>query len=643
MTFMTKREAAVAPLGSESGFALIGALLVMVLVTALGSAAIFQSQFDLMLAGNYRVQRTAEVAADGALELVKGMIYGNTPTLYLPLSIPADAACARDWRAGPDQNGDCVGNVDGGGVSYSDTDIDVTITIKYKLEDNINYYNPAPGPPAPPPPPVDKVVRYGKDYNYQSAQKDSGKQPVYTVTFSDNKTGVKAEADLIATLGFRTPSAIFTRGKALMYKWGNAAQERQELTSGMDSPGVGKPALATSLAKSSANVFIQYAKTVHGSATPNRAAAYAHNDRQHTATEADPWGRLTRCFTHMSYTDQNDGSGYYDIPSQYWSATINPPDPATNAHVALLTPPYPASAYPTPPNPPTPLAPLYNYTADDVYTKTENDNDYAAGLRNRARDHQFILLGLGDKTKNLDAAASAAAAKEIFNFDQDDLKVVEYNHVMPTPGSGTCPTGWLAIECMMGARFTDLQALADRTLPDALLPLTAQTCPDDTGGTYGCNALDLSNQTFGTAALPQVVYINSNGISDPAAANLTTAVKLVTTMGTQMQGYGVLVINGDAQIFGSINWRGLMLVRGSLFFRPWQGGNWCNRSDTSLMSTWDGFVMIGGDLNMLTLAGGTLILGYGSPDSSAAQIKGVISSTIPHKVLSWRRTYQPSP
>ena len=70
-----------APLGSEGGFALIGALLVMVLVTALGSAALFLAQMDLMLAGNYRVQRTAEASADGALDLVKAMIFSNAPQL----------------------------------------------------------------------------------------------------------------------------------------------------------------------------------------------------------------------------------------------------------------------------------------------------------------------------------------------------------------------------------------------------------------------------------------------------------------------------------------------------------------------------------------------------------------------------------
>ena len=46
-------------------------------------------------------------------------------------------------------------------------------------------------------------------------------------------------------------------------------------------------------------------------------------------------------------------------------------------------------------------------------------------------------------------------------------------------------------------------------------------------------------------------------------------------------------------------------------FRPWQGGNWCMQSGPDLMSLWNGFLMIGGILDMQTLAGGTLELGYG--------------------------------
>jgi formylmethanofuran dehydrogenase subunit C len=132
--------------------------------------------------------------------------------------------------------------------------------------------------------------------------------------------------------------------------------------------------------------------------------------------------------------------------------------------------------------------------------------------------------------------------------------------------------------------------------------------------------------------------MNSNKNLD-GTANGHARLALVTNPGTQMSGYGILVINGDVDVFGSINWRGLMIVRGNLFFRPWQGGNWCNRSDATLASTWDGYIMVEGDLDLLTLAGGTIILGYGGPGSSAATIKGIISAAIERKTLSWRRTY----
>ena len=54
-----------------------------------------------MLAGNYRVQRTAEASADGALDLVKAMIFSNTPPLNLPLSIPSTDAAARPGEPAP--------------------------------------------------------------------------------------------------------------------------------------------------------------------------------------------------------------------------------------------------------------------------------------------------------------------------------------------------------------------------------------------------------------------------------------------------------------------------------------------------------------------------------------------------------------
>lgn len=598
---MRTRRAVVAPLASESGFALIGALLVMVLVTALGSAAIFQSQLDLMLAGNYRVQRTAETAADGALDLVKAMIFGNTPTLNLPLSIPSTDAAARAWRAGPDTNGDGVGD----GVTYKDQDIDVTFTIKYKQEDNINL-NAAENH-------VDEVVRYGKDYRYQSAQKDIGKQPVYTVTFTDNRTGAKGETDLISTIGFRTAAAIYVKGKIRMTKNPYANEEMIEVTA-----GAGTPAVATTKSMSDLNVFIQ------------RAVALPNNSG-----------------TQRSYTEQTDTTGGTDTYTYF-------PDYRAEASVCdpmVLT---------IHPNPPTPFCPLTtlslsagiyavpNQCWKDLYPRVYSDAEIAAeitaGRYNSARDKMHILLGVGErgdrddptnatKPGYLDGAASYAASKAIFNFDVTDQAVVKYDY---RNSDGSIP----ALEDLLGSTFADLRSLADVVLTG-----------DQTVKNFNCNDLsggkDLSGMTLGTEAQPQIVFFNSN-MNDDGTPNGQPELSLVTTSGS-VHGYGILVINGDAVIYGSIDWTGLMVVRGKLVFKPWQGGTPNFRSGTDLSTHWNGFIMIGGDpndpsslddnygLHLWTYYGGSLFLGYSS--SEVATVKGIISATIPHQVLSWRRTY----
>ena len=80
-----------------------------------------------------------------------------------------------------------------------------------------------------------------------------------------------------------------------------------------------------------------------------------------------------------------------------------------------------------------------------------------------------------------------------------------------------------------------------------------------------------------------------------------------------------------------------MLIKGNLQFRPWQGGTQAARSGPELATQWNGFIIIGGNLDLWTYWGGSIILGYSSADVAA--IKGIISSTVPHKVLSWRRMY----
>ena len=601
---------------NERGFAMIATMLVMVLITALATTALLRSRMDVAVAGNYQAQRAAEMVADGGLELTKAMIFGNETLLNLPISIPSTDSAARAWQAGGTN-----------GIAYTDKDIDIKMFIKYKMEDNIHYNGSETY--------ADEVVRYGQDYNYAGAKKAIGKQPVYTLTVVDNRTGTRSETDLLAALGFRTPAAIFVKGKVLMNKWGNATQERIEVTA-----GTGTPALATTLSQSSTNVFIQSVKTVHGSTAPNRANPLAHLDYAHPATASPPWGNLTSCWTHNSYTDQNDALSYYDRPSQYYASTVNTSG-AHTSHASPIIPPWtpgyaPASAY-------TSLystAPNYNYIFDDLYTDTENTASYNAGNRNQARDRQFCLLGVGNKTADLNIGTGAAndvLAEALFNFDKTDPLVVQYNYVMPTGNN---------LETMMGATFADFQSLADCEYPNATAtavcvanPVASGTVPDDYGGTYTSNrVIDMSGDAMGTLANPEVIFIDSNMNID-GSSNGQTPISLVTNSNTQMQGYGILVINGDANIYGSINWNGLMIVRGSLFFRPWQGGNWCNRSDPSLSSTWNGYIMVGGDLDLLTLAGGTIILGYGGPGADESTIKGIISAAIERKTLAWRRTY----
>jgi len=180
------------------------------------------------------------------------------------------------------------------------------------------------------------------------------------------------------------------------------------------------------------------------------------------------------------------------------------------------------------------------------------------------------------------------------------------------------------LETMFGQSFADLKSLADQEFT------CTSTVNLPTGGSsnYGCN---LSGVNLGTSAAPQVVYFNGTGNNNRVA--------LVTNAGTQVSGFGILVIDGDAgaDIVGSINWRGLMIIKGNLQFRPWQGGSNAARSGPELATQWNGFIIIGGNLDLWTYWGGSIILGYGS--SEVAAIKGVISSTVPHKVLSWRRAY----
>ena len=359
--------------GSEGGFALIGALLVVVLVTALGGAAVFLAQMDLMLAGNYRVQRTAEVAADGALDLVKAMIFSNSPQLTLPLSIPADGTAATWSRT----------------ISHSEPDIDVTYTIRYKQEDNINFK----GADAYP---NDEVVRYGKDYNYQGAQKVLGKQPVYTVTFSDNRTGVKGEADLISTIGFNTPAALFCGGTVHMQKYAWATEESIEVTAGS-----GTPAVATA-STNAANITIETVKesttftgttTLAAAALAGAATITVTNNATYNTTDFPASGQLILGNSLVSYTAKTatQFTGCTGVPAAaigtFVNVTSKSPNPSYNA-----VNPTNSNEYAVNPS----------YLHQRVYRPSAVEASKVAGLYNQARESAHILLGVGNRSADLD-------------------------------------------------------------------------------------------------------------------------------------------------------------------------------------------------------------------------------------------------
>ena len=608
-----------APLGSESGFALIGALLVVVLVTALGGAAVFLAQMDLMLAGNYRVQRTAEAAADGALDLVKAMIFSNAPQLTLPLSIPAGGAAATWSRT----------------ATYSDPDIDVTYTIKYKQEDTINFNATETY--------TDEVVRYGKDYNYQGAQKVLGKQPVYTVTFSDNRTGVKGEADLISTIGFSTSAALFCGGAVHMQKYAWATEESIEVVAGS-----GIPAVATA-ATNAADITIETVKesTTFSGTTMLAAAAVAGaatitvvNNATYNTTSFPASGQLILGNSLVTYTAKTatQFTGCTGVPAAAIGTFVNVTS-GTRSYNAVN----PASSNNYAVNP--------SYLHQRVYRPSAVEASKVAGLYNQARESAHILLGVGNRAADLSAAytaagggsAGAAAANALFRFynrTEDglsggyDVPVAYDNSVTPHQCSGIVCYNYqmpaaqaplTQLETMFGQSFADLKSLADQEFTCT----TTVNLPTGGNSHYGCN---LSGVNLGTSAAPQVVYFNGTG-------NNAHAVTLVTNAGTQVSGFGILIIDGNAgaDIVGSINWRGLMLIKGNLQFRPWQGGSNAARSGPELATQWNGFIIIGGDLDLWTYWGGSIILGYSSAEIAA--IKGVISSAIPHKVLSWRRAY----
>jgi hypothetical protein len=670
---MTGAGARRSPLGDESGFAMIAALLIMVLVTGLASAAMLLSQMDVAVAGNYRTQRAAEVAADGGLELTKSMIFGNEGALKLPLGIPSTSAAAIAWRAGTDTNSDGIGD----GVRYpvtagADRDVSLLIEIKYKQEDNINYNT---GETY-----ADEVVRYGQDYNFAMATKVIGKQPVWTATVTDLKTNTKIESDLISTIGFKTPAALYVKGKAHAQNYMYATEETIEVTAGAGTPALGTSA-TTAATGISLEIVEDTSKVPPATTLTATAVAGATTITVGTTAPTPTTSLAPTTFPAAGTLSIGGETGlgtvtYTGKTATTFTGVTGMPAAPVGTSVTLIIGNTNFAACNSGTNGTTAdssidyvLGPSYLHQR--VYRPSEVVAERNAGRYNKAREMTHMLFGIGSRNADLDtayASGGAAAADRLFKFYQhcDDncgsttcgtgydnptaydnsttpptcSGIICYNYTAPIPGTTVgCPAGMTAIECMMGVTFADLKSMADRVLPETVNPPASE---NDPGGKIACtasssvapftgntcslsftNACDMTGHTLGTAADPKVVFIDGT--------------KTLVTSGAQLNGYGILVINGDADIIGSINWKGLMIVKGKLTHRPCQGGSATTRSGPELSTTWKGFIMIGGDLDLWTYFGGSLILGYSSEE--VKEIMDVISNAVPHKILSWRRAY----
>ncbi|MFC1656951.1 hypothetical protein ACFL2P_00050 [Candidatus Moduliflexota bacterium] len=560
-------------LGNEKGVALVLSLLFLVVLTGFGTAVLMMAEMDTAVSGGYRVQRTGEAATDAALELAMAMIFTYQPQMSLPLNIDPS------WAGS-------------GNILFQDGDLDVTLSAVYKAEDNINYNDSETYP--------DEIVRYGRDYNYGSSFRSTGRQPVYTVTLTDNITGAGAQADVVASLGYQSPAALFVKGQVEIKKDNWATEETIEITS-----DGGRPAIATAVDAS--QVFIQRA----------------------VAVPASPGGAPAEL---MLTTDQNGDGILYRIN---WCPDADPVNP-TYVNPDCNADPYPRNCWWAAwvdwcgqfnGNTPNPfgddlLPDNYNYLHPDVYDDGSVAVEVAGGNYAKAREMEFILVGVGERDS---PAAALNADPGLFNFDKTSPSVIQYSYAMP--GDGT-------IQAMVGADFTDLRDVADTVI------VGNENVPFFTGaGTpiswdHGKN---LTGMSFGTAAAPQIVFVESNMNDDGTYIGGKNRLALVTNAGSRVQGHGILVVNGDVIIQGSIDWTGLMIVRGDLFFWPWSGGDIPDRSDASLSTTWKGWVMVGGNLELKTYYGGSIYLGYNADE--AAAIEDLILSTVPNRVLSWRKLY----
>ncbi len=610
-----------AAIKNERGTALVITLLLLLLVTALGIAAVMMGITDLAVSGNYHRQKQAELTTDGGVELAEAMIFNNSTSFLSGASTTGflPVAILSNWSTFHRP------------IKYTDNNINVQYTIKYKstVGENVNYFTAASGET----PHSDHWVRYGGDYQYGSAPKQQGTQAVYTVTVTDNKTGAQSTADLVTAPGFIKAGAVFVKGSVYAYKDGLGTDERIELVSNTPS----MPALTT---VSGSTVYVQniQSKTTYGGNPCGGTPARVNTpNRSCTFNAGEPSGCTTDYCYAASQVIGTDGKDYVCIAShtasstnrpitgtggshpwtQYWTAVTDSTrmngyvSPVTNR--AMYRSPtwqsgesyigYTDSA-----------ATAYGYMAADAYTAAE-----IAAEPNTAIQHDmyFILTQSGT------------------DFNPADTNVIDTSYTIPNGGN---------ITTLMGCSFNDYSAMATLVIPNANYPaLSNQTVPNSTGGTTTANnVIDMSNKTFGNMPSQghpgnmDIIYFKSNM---NASGGYTGASQIIlsTAANTQMNGAGILVVNGDAEIIGSINWTGVMIVRGNLTFWPWQGGTWCTQSGPTLSSKWDGLIMVGGNLNLFTLAGGSIFLGQ---YTDLGTIQGFLSQGMPYKVLGWQRVYK---
>jgi hypothetical protein len=142
----------------------------------------------------------------------------------------------------------------------------------------------------------------------------------------------------------------------------------------------------------------------------------------------------------------------------------------------------------------------------------------------------------------------------------------------------------------------DLQALVDQFKGGANYTLTA----------------DVSNGTYGSATNYVTVYADATGTQADHELRLNN-----------VTGYGVLVVKGDLQMAGNLDWHGVIIVTGVMT----SSGGGSNSKNIQ------GQVYAGSSSLGDTTISGNIDMGYNS-----CEVKKALSSQ-PLKVVNWKQNY----